>query len=204
MRNGLETLTMPTLLVDAADTEAISFRPLSLADVPSIARWLADPKVAHWWPVADLGLMAIEVKYSPIIDGSEPVRRFIVVVGSIDIGYIQAYRLDDHPTYARKLQVDNKPVAPDLFIGEADWRGRGWGEPVLRTFLDQIGFGVYGTELAVITSTPTNQRAICVYERCSFRWLRTLDVVDEDNPLDSGEEYVMVLPRPDINAADGE
>lgn len=174
----------------------IAFRPLASADFPTITRWLGDPEVATWWPEENLSLESVTGKYQPMVSGTDPVRGFIIVLNGHDAGFIQAYRIDDHPDYARQMDLPSGAVATDLFLGEADARGKGWATPLLRQFVEQIVFGEYAADLAVIAPAPTNLRAIHVYEQVGFRWLKTVPIVDEDNPLDSGDEYVMTLPRP--------
>jgi aminoglycoside 6'-N-acetyltransferase len=150
----------------------IRFRPLALSDLPNIQRWLSDPDVAAWWREADLSLEAMIGKYAPIIDGSDPVTAFVIVIEGQDIGYIQAYVLRDHPAYLRQVDVDPDAVGIDLFIGEAEFRGRGWGSPIVREFLDRIVFGDMAAGLAMIAPEPANARAIRVYERVGFIWLK--------------------------------
>ena len=181
--------------------DQVVFRPLATSDIPDMVRWLGDPDVARWWPEDDLSLNALIGKYAPIISGDEPVRGFIIEIEGAKAGFIQAYRVDDHPDYARQLDVPADAVATDLFIGEPAWRGKGWGAIVLQAFLRQVVFALYDTNLAIIAPTPANTRAIRTYERCGFRWLETVAVVDEEHPLESGDEYVMILSRDDFNAA---
>ncbi len=182
-------------------TPPVVFRPLASHDLPLIQAWLADPEVAAWWREADLSLEAIIGKYQPIIDGFEPTRAFIIVIEGRDAGFIQAYRIDDHPDYARQIDLPTGSVATDLYIGESSLRGKGWGAPMLRAFLAEIVFGEFGATLAVIAPEPANHRAIHVYEQTGFRWLKTVSIVDEDNPLDSGDEYVMVMPTDSFERA---
>ncbi len=172
------------------------------ADLPDMQRWLADPDVAVWWREADLSLDALVGKYQPMIDGAEPVRGFVIAIDGQPVGFIQTYRIGDHPDYQRQLDINPEAVATDLFIGDAAWRNRGWGTSVLRAFLDRVVFGEMGTGLAVIAPEPANARAIRVYERVGFRWEKTVPVVDEDDPAKTNEEHVMTLhPNGDPHSA---
>jgi len=175
--------------------DRIAFRPIAGADLPDMRRWLADPDVAAWWREPDLSLDALVGKYQPMIDGAEPVQGFVILIDGQALGFIQAYRIGDHPDYQRQLDVDSDAVATDLYIGDAAWRNRGWGEVVLRVFVDRIVFDEMGTDLAVIAPEPANARAIRVYERVGFRWVKTVSVVDDDDPAKTNEEYVMLLVR---------
>lgn len=179
----------------------VAFRPIASHDLPLIGAWLADPEVAAWWREADLSLEALIGKYQPLIDGTEPVLAFIILIDGHDAGFIQAYRIEDHPSYAAQIDLPPGSVATDLFIGEPALRGKGWGVPVLRAFLERVVFGQLHASLAVIAPEPANLRAIHIYERTGFRWLKTVPIVDEHNPLDSGDEYVMVLPASAIEGA---
>lgn len=175
----------------------ITFRPLTWDDLPAMGRWLSEPGVDAWWREADLGREAISRKYRPLIEGEEPTRGFVIIIDNMPVGYIQAYRLGDHPDYARQIPVDPAAVATDLFIGEPGWRRRGWGTAVLRTFLERIVFGEMAATVAMIAPEPANARAIRTYERAGFRWVATVPVVSEKEPLDTGDEYVMLLSRPE-------
>ena len=179
---------------DSENTEErIRFRPLHRADLPAMQRWLADPDVAAWWSERDLGLDALTAKYQPRIDGAEPVRGFAIVIDGESIGFIQAYRIGDYPDYQQQLDIDPDAVVTDLFIGEEAWRNRGWGTAVLRAFLDRVVFGEMGAEIAVIAPEPTNTRAIRVYERVGFQWVKTVSVKDDDDSTRATKEYVMLL-----------
>ena len=178
--------------------DMVAFRPLSEGDFPNLQRWLADPDVAAWWRESDLSLTAIAAKYTPVITEDDPVRGFVMVIEGQDAGLIQAYALRDHPDYLAQVAVDPNAVATDLVIGEASRRDRGWGVIVLRAFLRRIVFGEMGAEIAKIAPEPVNARAILVYERTGFRWVKTVPVIDEDDPGNTGEEYIMLLAREDF------
>lgn len=175
--------------------ERIRFRPLEGADLLDIQRWLTDVDVATWWREVNLEMDALTAKYQPRIDGAEPVQGFMIVIDGESIGYIQAYRIGDYPDYQQQLDITPCAVATDLFIGEETWRNRGWGTAILRAFLDRVVFGEMGAEIALIAPEPANVRAIRVYERVGFRWMKTVPVKDDDDPIRTNEEYIMLLHR---------
>ncbi len=181
--------------------ERVVFRPLAEGDLPRLARWLADPEVATWWRQAELSLEAMIGQYLPAIEGSDPTRCFVIVIDGLDAGMIQTYFIADHPAYARQIGMPLGSVATDLLIGETALRGQGWAMPLLRAFLRRIVFGEMCAKLAVIAPEPANRRGVHVYERAGFRWLKTVRIEDE-NPLESGLEYVMVQTPEEFVAGD--
>jgi RimJ/RimL family protein N-acetyltransferase len=170
----------------------IRFRPLSLEDMPRMLAWLSDSDVSPWYGEGALTIENITAKYRGPVQGTEPTRSFIVTIDGTDAGYIQAYVIDDHPEYARQIELPASAVGTDLFLGEPAVRGQGWGVPVLRAFHRRIVFGEMGATLAVIAPSPDNARAIHVYEGAGFRWLKTVPILDEE-PQNTGDEYVMTM-----------
>ena len=180
-------------MASMSDRESrIRFRPLSLDDIPRMLAWLSDPDVSPWYSEGELTIENLTAMYRGPIEGSEPTRCFIISIDARDVGMIQAYAIDDHPDYARQLDLPTGAVGTDLFLGEATIRGQGWGVPVLRAFHRRIVFGEMDASLAVIAPSPENARAIHVYEGAGFRWLKTVAIVDE-RPENTGDEYVMTM-----------
>ena len=161
--------------------------------------WLSDPDVSPWYSEGALTIENLTAKYRGPVEGTEPTRAFIVTIDGTDAGYIQAYVIDDHPEYARQLELPGGAVGTDLFLGEPAVRGQGWGVPVLRAFHRRIVFGEMGATLAVIAPSPANARAIRVYEGAGFRWLKTVAIVDEA-PENTGDEYVMTMTASEFAA----
>lgn len=178
---------------------SISFRPLANDDLPLLLRWLGDPDVSPWYEEGALTLANIQSKYAPRILGTDTTRAFVIEMDSQKVSYIQCYWIADEPDYARQLALPPMPepgaVGTDLFIGEEAFRNRGWGTPILRAFHRQIVFGEMQASVAIIAPSPDNHRAIRVYEKLGFRWLKTVSIVDDDHEENSGPEYVMLLTR---------
>jgi RimJ/RimL family protein N-acetyltransferase len=158
--------------------------------------WLNDPDVAAWYGEGDPTLEQLTTKYAPRIEGTDPTSGFIIGIDGRDAGYIQCYRIDDHPDYARQIDLEPGAVGIDLFIGEAAYRNRGYGSAVLRAFLDEIVFGTMAAQTAIIAPEPGNTRAIRSYEKAGFRWIKTVYIHDPDEPDNTGNEYVMIQLAP--------
>ena len=173
----------------AAEPRAISFRRLRASDLVLMHRWLNAPHVARWW--YDEGASDREVKENslPRIEGRETVEPFVILHGEKPIGYIQSYPISDgdDEEYARLVDVE-KSAGVDLFIGEAEYLYRGFGQRVLRRFLAEHVFSDPGISVCVIGPEPKNVAAIRAYEKAGFRPFKTIQVPGEPEP-----EYLMKL-----------
>jgi aminoglycoside 6'-N-acetyltransferase len=189
------TKTGAAMCVPAGTVPNVTFRPLTEPDLPAMKRWLEDPDVAAWYREDSTGLEALREQYRDMFAGEDPTRGFVLQIDGLDAGYIQCYVIDDEPDYARQVRVDAGAVGIDLFIGEPAARNRGYGSVVLRAFVSQVVFGQMGAEVAIIAPSPENRRAIRAYEKVGFTGLKTVFVVDEESPVNTGHEYVMRLTR---------
>lgn len=174
------------------DPARIGFRPLTDADLPLLHRWLHAPHVHEWWgegqPPPPYETVVRE--YSPRILLAEPTYPYVMLLDDAPVGYIQAYRIADHPEYAAQIGVgdDTGVVGIDLFIGEAAHLHRGLGPLLLRAFLRDVVFGAMGATLCVIGPDETNAAAIRAYEKVGFRHWKTVPVAEEPAP-----EYLMTI-----------
>lgn len=172
--------------------DRVAFTPFDPHDaMPDLLRWLADPDVRQWYDEGEPTAENLTRRFAPDPD----TRPFSITIDGHPVGYIQVYRLRDHPDYQRQINVDPDAVAVDLFIGEPDYRDRGWGSEILRACLDRVIFGEMDAPLAMIAPDPANHRAVRSYGKAGFRPVKTVYVVDEDNPGNTGKELVMLLSR---------
>ncbi len=139
---------------------AYRFRPLAVADLPLIERWLNHPHVREWWgdPVSALAEIKDHV-------GDPAIDVFIVSFGPVPIGYQQSY--DPHAEPDHPLQ--DQPIGTrgiDQFIGEPDFIGRGHGSAFIRDFVER-SFAA-GAPRVVTDPHPRNARAIRAYAKAGF------------------------------------
>lgn len=169
--------------------DAIGFRLLATADLPLMHRWLNVPAVLEWWK-EPLSREEVEEKYGPCIRGEEPTRPYLILYDGRPIGYIQTYRVADHPEYDAAVGLTEPAAGVDLFIGEDAFRHRGLGPAILRRFLLEIVFPTFDVVCCVIGPEPANRAAIRAYEKAGFRYLKTIQAPGEDQP-----EYLMRIGR---------
>lgn len=186
-------------MVNSLRPEAIAFAPFELSKaMPQLLRWLADPDVRPWYDEGEL----TEENLSRRFAAEGDVRQFTIAIEGAPVGYLQVYRLRDEPDYQRQVDVDPEAVSIDLFIGEPAFRNRGWGTEVIRACLERIVFGEMGAPLAMIAPDPKNARAVRSYEKAGFRAVKTVHVVDEEFPENTGDELIMLLPREEFERQD--
>jgi aminoglycoside 6'-N-acetyltransferase len=165
------------------DPAPLRFRPLALADLPLLHRWLNEPAVARWYGAGPT-YAAVEEKYAPRIAGETPTAPYLILYGDQPIGYIQTYRVADYPAYARYIGAadDASAWGIDLLIGANAYRGRGLGAAALRAFTQEIVFAQLGATACLIDPHPDNAVAIRAYTRAGFRFVRAVAADDSGEP----------------------
>lgn len=169
----------------------VTLRPVEInTDVHDLYRWLGDADVNRWYREGEHTLEGYRQRFAP----EATTHKFIIEIDAIPAGYLQAYRLSDEPEYATQLGLDHDAVSIDLFLGEPNFRGAGWGSVVLRAALQRIVFGEMAAEWACINPDPDNVRAVKSYEKAGFHGDRIVWVQD-DAPENTGFEQIMLLSR---------
>jgi len=171
---------------------SITFRLLTIADLPLMHAWINRPHVAAWWDAMPM-LEDVSRKYAKRIAGEEPTRSFVIECDKHPIGYIQTYRIADYPEYAAYLAASENAAGVDLFIGDANRVGRGTGPRALTEFLRTIVFAENSTDECIIGPEVANRRAIRSYEKAGFRYWKTVQIPGERAP-----EHLMRIARTDV------
>ena len=147
----------------------IEFRPVTAADLPMLAEWIARPHWQEWW-----GDPAEEVAHiRDMVAGRDTTRPFIFCEDGAELGYIQAWHIADQRvepwlTVAPWLTaLPDDAVGVDLSIAEAGRLGRGLGSRALVAFVAMLR--AEGHETIVIDPDPANARAVRAYEKAGFR-----------------------------------
>jgi RimJ/RimL family protein N-acetyltransferase len=171
----------------------IIFRPLTRADFPLLARWLAAPHVRAWWRDGLTSLEDIEREYGPPVDSIDPTRVFIFRVDDVPVGMIQCYRHADDPEWDRAVGVPSA-AGIDYLIGEAAHCGRGVGAAAITAFVS-IVFDLYPDIATIVAAPQADNRASCrALEKAGFRLVEEREL-DSGDPSDDGVSAVYVLSR---------
>jgi aminoglycoside 6'-N-acetyltransferase len=146
------------------------FRPMSVADLPMVRRWLEAPHVAQWWrdPDEQFALVSEDLNHSAM-------DQFVVTADDRPFAYLQCY----DPTAWSNNGLGTHPLGTrgiDQFIGEPDMIDRGHGSALIRSFVDDLL--KKGTPRVVTDPDPANLRAVRAYEKAGFQKIRLVDTPD--------------------------
>jgi len=146
------------------------FRPMSVADLPMVRRWLETPHVAQWWHNPDEQFALVSEDLDP-----PAMDQFVVTVGDRPFAYLQCY----DPTAWSDNGLGTHPLGTrgiDQFIGEPDMVDCGHGSALIRGFVD--GLLEKGTPRVVTDPDPENIRAVRAYEKAGFQKVSLVDTPD--------------------------
>ena len=123
----------------------VTFRRLTDDDLPLLHRWLNEPGVVRWWEGDDVSWPGVVRDYG---SGREPdaTEFWIASLDGRDVGWIQCWPTADEPEEAESwwaLGVDHTAAGIDYLIGDAADRNKGIGAAVIRTFTDEVVFGLH-------------------------------------------------------------
>jgi aminoglycoside 6'-N-acetyltransferase len=119
--------------------QRIDLRAMTRGDLPALTRWLGEPHVRRWWHAdGDPTAERVDRTYGPRVDGTTPIRMWVVEVNGRSVGFVQDYRIRDFPEFAL-LAPDPGAVGLDYAIGEPGWVGRRLGARVLWAWTVRAG-----------------------------------------------------------------
>lgn len=147
----------------------ISFRPVVREDIPILYQWLQNPDVALFY---DDGRRLSSVEYEAKIlhKISSPTEySYIILIDEREVWYIQCYLVEaENPIMMSQIDDPSWARAMDMFIGEDEYRGKGYGSVILRQFVTDIILSVHHARAVYIDPYVTNVRAIKAYTKAWF------------------------------------
>jgi aminoglycoside 6'-N-acetyltransferase len=158
---------------------------------------MAAPHVRTWWR-EECDPDAIEARYGPSVDGSDPTELFLVVSDDEAIGFIQRYRLADNPDWQTSLSVAGSPddgAGIDFFIGSETLIGHGYGPAIIEAFVEDTWRRYPDIPAIVVNVSPDNRRSWRALEKAGFDRIWT-GIIESDDPSDAGLNCIYVRRRP--------
>ncbi|NMP21027.1 GNAT family N-acetyltransferase [Sulfobacillus harzensis] len=154
------------------ESDGLSFRPMTMADVDDTSAWLTTPEVLAYYEGRDRPQSPDLVRQRYLPKQGEPVQALIVWWKGRRIGYVQVYPLDDKAAAQYQEPADDT-WGMDLFIGEPALWGQGLGTRLVNAITDSL-FHHMGARRILIDPRVNNPRALHVYQKCGFRILKRL------------------------------
>jgi aminoglycoside 6'-N-acetyltransferase len=132
---------------------SVRLRPVTSADAETLARILADPEVARWWPNYDRERVEAEI----VADEPDTTHWVIELEGAV-VGMIQA---------TEEPEPEFRHAGIDLFLDPAV-RGRGIGPDAIRAVASWL-VDERGHHRMTIDPARANEAAIRAYRKVGFR-----------------------------------
>jgi aminoglycoside 6'-N-acetyltransferase len=178
----------------------ITFRRLSRADFPLLARLLAEPHVARWWN-HDVDPEALERDFGASADGAEPNEDWLVLLAGRPVGLIQYSRFDDYPEYRDELvpefEVPTGAASIDYLLGDPALTGRGLGTAMIDAFVRRIWATAPDVPCLIVPVHADNVASWRALRSAGFRVLGEGDLAP-DNPIDDRRHVALRIDRPPI------
>jgi aminoglycoside 6'-N-acetyltransferase len=163
--------------------------PLDESHIMLMHRWLSNGEALRWYGRQVTTEDSLRQKYL-VLKPQEGTRCFIVQQDQEPVGYLQYYRISDHPRYASLVGTGPHDYGLDLFIGRDEQIGRGLGRQIVTAALEELIFAQAYARRCLVGPSPENKRAIRCYEKCGFQHVKT--VVTNDGET----EHIMAVERP--------
>jgi aminoglycoside 6'-N-acetyltransferase len=158
----------------------IGFRPLAAGDLPLLYEWLQREHVRRWWTDRETYDAVVE-HYLPAIEGSKPTDLYLILLDDRPGGFIQTYRVSDHPEFRDLVAVEDGVAGVDLLIGEPELTGHGLGSEALDRFVHDIVFSDPEIHACIADPDAENLASLRAFEKAGFRVVRQfIDPNDQD------------------------
>ncbi|MDT4997191.1 MAG: aminoglycoside 6-N-acetyltransferase [Pseudonocardiales bacterium] len=160
-------------------TGVLVLRPMRLADLELLRRWLGYPHFARWF-LQDSTVAAELADNRAAIEGGDPTVVLIVQEDGRDVGWCQWYRWWDYPEEASAYGALLGEVGIDYGIGEPDCIGRGLGTALIAELVAVARRAEPGTSILVGPSAA-NLASCRVLAKNGFIPVGVRDIPGEPN-----------------------
>lgn len=184
--------------VDVVGEGALTWRPLTVADLPLLVEWLGEPQVARWWnhePTTE----AVERDFGPSVRGEEPGEDLVVSLDGCPIGLMQRSIIRDYPEdlaeFASIVEVPEGAVELDYLIADPALRGRGLGARMITAAVKDTWSAHTAAPAVLVAVVAANFASWRALEKAGLRRIAEGEM-SPDNPIDDPLHYVYRVDRP--------
>ena len=146
----------------------IGFRRLGRDDLGLMYEWLRREHVRRWWDEHE-SYEDVARHFLPSIEGRRPVDLYLILLDGRPVGFIQSYLVADHPDFAERVGLGAGVAGVDLFVGEEELTGKGFGTDVLRAFVRDVVFAEPATTACIADPDVRNTASLRAFEKAGFR-----------------------------------
>lgn len=156
----------------------IEFALLNESHFPLLHRWLSKPHVQKFYSLRDWSQEDIKQKYLPYLTHENGIHGFCVLMDGNAIGYIQYYHVKDHPWPGQDFEseVIDEAAGLDLFIGEEQFCGRGYGVEIIEGFIQSYLWNYF--RYCIVDPDMRNEASIRLFEKVGFKVHKTIHTKD--------------------------
>lgn len=152
-------------------TDLVELKPFERSHLTSLARWLASPAVARWYPDPEDILSWASQR-------PEGGSHGVIAESTLELGYVRWQRVRRDTLDSLGLsEIPDGSVDIDILIGEESCRGRGIGTAALLRILDRLRLEE-DVPLVGLSPEPENAMAIRSYEKAGFHFRRNYSIGD--------------------------
>ncbi|MGN7225765.1 GNAT family N-acetyltransferase [Dietzia maris] len=175
----------------------VTFRPLTRDDLPTLARWLAEPLVARWW--SENSPDRVEQDFGPYLDDAQ-TECLVVIVDGEDVGMLMRYPIAAEPSGVDELaragiEVPDGAWSMDYLIAEPAARGRGAGAALAARSVSEIWVRHPDASCVIVPVNIENPRSWGALVRAGFRRLPDAELTP-DVPGDTPLHAICRIDRP--------
>jgi aminoglycoside 6'-N-acetyltransferase len=200
-RMALQVSTNPEARIRAHERASdgfLSWRPLIAGDLPMLAGWLREPRVARWWN-HETTLEGVERDFGASTRGEEPGEDLVVLLDGRPIGLLQRSEICDYPQdlakFSAVIEVPVGAVELDYFIAYPALRGRGLGSCMIAAAVEDTWNSYPDAPAVLVAVVAANVASWRALEKAGLKRVAE-GPMSPDNPIDDALHYIYRIDRP--------
>ncbi len=138
-----------------------SFYPLTIPYLKQMYEWLQMPHVRAFWDDGERSIEQVRRHYFT----PRSVEQYLILHNKKIMGYIQAEAIDGNHELAKFHVKGEETYGVDLFIGDAEYIGKGMGRDLLKDFIQYLLERHHQLKAVLFDPSENNPRAIHLFTK---------------------------------------